>query len=331
MRWKSMNLGRLASVLCAAASLGSCARSQAPDRGKDELPNEAVEEARAFVLSRAQASCDHGFECGLASTNEQTRCLLNYADVELLPDLEAALRAGRTRLNPTLAADCLRLSAEGCSFQVPRVCHNPYEGTLGEGEPCTTSEECSGQALCGPPTDGPDQQHCVPLGEHDSPCVVPQQCASRPDEVPVCVERDGAGVCAASVTSPDGDDGEPCGTWLDGDQWHHAGCNPGLYCLDSTCTPTLDLGEECEPVNRTACGPNAECVGVCEAIIVQPNAGDPCGFRDDHYLDCDARTLACAGDTCQPKGNGQLGDVCDYLQSPACAAGYCSSSGYCKR
>ncbi|MCY1009771.1 hypothetical protein OV079_30255 [Nannocystis pusilla] len=227
----------------AAAPAGALAAARVvPPVTTHPRPRDAAESA----AWEAPLRCDRAIRCGEIGASERERCLRVTRRKSVLHGTERALKAGRYRFDPALAADCLKFLAEA-------PCHVAYE---------VIPDGCLSDAGLYP---------AVPPGgacEHKDECIegtctgtigCPGVCRAHTSEVGGRCDRDTPCsehlFCGGETCRPRGDLGAACS----GIGGTGEGCRPGLLCQyppdggpheprlarPGTCQPPRGLGQSC--------------------------------------------------------------------------------------
>lgn len=301
------------------------------------VPLESVPSESARVLCDTIVSCLGPLADRIGSGSDVCR-----ADVEatfengVLPPLQEAIDAGTVIYDPSRAAACLEEQcALGCDLLIapaPQSCRDAFEGTLAEGEPCSISEECAGDAYCANAAcESGVRGTCTARKASGSACASGDECQAGL-------------VCENAVCrTPSSRSGGSCGgtTGL--------GCPLDEVCVGAsddrpgTCTPRAEvfaaaLGEPCDILAQELCTPDLSCavtgveamapVMTCVAIA---EPGGSCFLAvpemcpEGQYCDADLAMGRLEG-TCQPRpGEGQ-----PCAGSSVCAEGLECIGGTCR-
>ncbi|MCY1071216.1 hypothetical protein OV090_41120 [Nannocystis sp. RBIL2] len=196
-----------------AAAPSPAAASLVPSVNADLRPRDAAASAALATPLR----CDRAIRCGEIGASERERCLRATPRESVLNGTERALKAGRYRFDPELAADCLKFLAEA-------PCHVAYEavpdGCLSDaglrpavppGGACEHKDECI-DGIC--------------TGSYACPGVcraLTSEVGGRCDWDTPCSEHL---FCDGGTCRPRGDLGAAC----EGIGGTGEGCRPGLLC-----------------------------------------------------------------------------------------------------
>ncbi len=256
----------------------------------------------------------------------------------VLPRWLAAVDAGTMTYDPALGSACIAAQRElGCDVFIsasPQACRDMFTGTIAEGDACSVSEECVGDAYCAGSACPDVPGTCTPRKASGEACTSADEC-----QLGLACEN---GVCRAPQSASGGTCGGSTGL----------GCPIDELCVaedgePGTCTPLTTvfdgaIGEPCDLRAFDLCSPELSCVvtGVegttpvmeCETIASSGgacNAGIPEVCPAGEY--CDAQPLMGRFEgTCQPKPGE--GEACAQTASGlACAQGLSCIGGTCAR
>lgn len=249
---------------------------------------------------------------------------------QALPDPapELVRRTQRERLSQTLRR-ALELPGSGMTLSQQSACAAALDRI-----PCDQLADLSSLSRV---------RECQPLGSLTTgqPCTESGQCASGQCSA-VRVGRCGACLATQGV-------GQPCGG-------ANPSCATGLWCLNSTCVPRLEVGAACAGANQPPCQPWLACYKNACAQVNVARRGEPCGMgftacalgstcRDGTCVSLVANGQACGEGVpcsafsfcdfntrrCVPTTFAGLGDRCGAMaQGVPCLEGYCSAQFQCE-
>ena len=205
--------------------------------------------------------------------------------------------------------------AGGAHCDETLACPGSCVASLGEGDTCTSSNECDSGLACMP------ERVCgAPLATGE-PCDSGAQC-----ETGYCNDFEEGRRCAEAPRPFSKLEGEPCELPLD--------CGENLYCPDiyeeaPTCTPAGNLGDPCvNVVFGSSCTRGGYCAldsdpvhGVCVERVA---LGETCTVSEE------CATGICDGDTCAEHSG--LGEPCvtdARCLDAACVGGICTLKPAC--
>ncbi len=286
------------------------------DGGSGPIPIDELE--GAFI----NAACNFYAQCGLI--DDATTCRALNLDIEIDPDVLAAVEAGKVIYHGDKARECLCIVGGSCDrTQFDRnpgsaACDEMFEGTVAAGGQCALDEECISQD-CNVPAcpDACCQGSCVGDAPPARP-IVGESCAINNDCVAsycdfttdICTaykqvgeacnssSQCATGGCVSSVCATLPGPGEPCNATASGTTCRDLGYVCSLS--TSTCVPYGLTGDAC--VNERECSPLYDC-DANQTCQLRSTLGDPCdpqsfGCIDNSY--CDATTMLCTA----PKADG---------------------------
>lgn len=349
---------RWVGAIC-CLSLWAVAACGPPGGGEDGSSSISVDEANEQVTTAAfGAACSAGFECAEKQTPRTVASVSRYGDSSTCrskfsmqfqsgdtTETKEDIEAGLVEYDGNAAADCVEkiesyydsntcIGLLGANFDF-ESCRNAFQGTQGNGDPCTSDDQCeSGYCDQSKNTEkcygacAEDPTEIVgagePCGEESDNICDPEKnlSCSRSDDAEqrVCVEWrsvDEGGSCGSGIVCS-GDlacvDGKCVQTTLKAEDESCApqdatvGCEPGLICnLDlsgsatgeGTCTPPLGQGDECYATSE--CKWNLYCAG---ADLTAGDSGT-CEETKSEGSDCESLSecegaLECSDGTCSP-------------------------------
>lgn len=298
-----------------------------------DKPGDAVAQLAFKVV---ETFCERAVRCGDYADHD-TCVSSNRSDYgQLIVDVNA----GKTRYNPAAADQCLTaigevsglgscLVTEQLGAVFPQACRDSFQGTVADGQPCITSEQCISEscnkAACSSPgrccvgVCNPTAQNPVPVG---APCgqagafCVPEALCQTTASGLMCVTK--------------AQEAESCSVL--------GGCVAGLACVATDTTPIcahLPIeGERCDNVTSLECDVALDfCDPVSGSCLARIPVGGECplGGGCVRYAYCDiglgvcvargafgdrcvANIFACLGDLICEQGRCQfppLGATCD--------------------
>lgn len=206
----------------------------------------------------------------------------------VVPRWQAAIDAGTTSYDPALASACLDAQrALGCSIFLaapPQACRDMFTGTIAEGEACSLSEECAGDAYCASAGCPDVPGTCTARKGNGSACASTDEC----QDGLACEDQ----VCRTPASTSGGSCGGDTGLACPIDEI----CVTEMEGAAGTCTPLTTvfdgaLGDPCDLRAFDFCSPDLSCV-VTGLAGTEPE------------MSCAA--IASSGGTC----NGGIPDMC---------------------
>ncbi len=297
--------------------------------------------------------CNLYVRCGLVE--DVATCRTLDLDVEIDPDLIAAVNAGKVIYHADKGGECLSALSGSCDVVAidhadSVACDETFEGTVAAGGACAIDEECISRSCSVPScSEACCQGTCV----GDTP-------PSRPRVGEACGGTAGYNCVnsfcdsASSTCVPYVTDGQPC--------TQSSECANGLCGADQLCTSLPGPGDACDVTTgesqcrevgytcsatlmkcvarglggdpcttTTDCSPVYQCgtSGTCE---LRPTLGDECGTQAvpsgciDHSY-CDQTTMQCTarksdGSPCTSDSEC-LGGTCDFATSTCMTPAIC--------
>jgi hypothetical protein len=238
-----------------------------------------------FINQYLAAQCALFVRCHTFS--DQAFCLsaLGPNSLRRGASISAVVNVGKASYDGVAAGACLTaLSDTACAdlmspFSAQVVCPQAFTGTVTDGSPCITDQECLAGSFCALTTGvgaAACDRTCVRGGtlcSNDAQCTNGQVCDTT---MPTSTSN---GTCVTPTAA--GAATQPCGTKYR--------CQPGLYCSLSgqppTCVVPAQSGEACVGLNNLSCADGLICVptndGTTAATCMAPAArGQACQFLD---------------------------------------------------
>lgn len=301
----------------------------------DNLPGVSV---REYGTAQRNATCRRLVRCGVMpdiDTCERT----NLGPVWESSHWFDAVDQGLILWHPALAHACIEEQANR-SCELMRspapdsyACSYMYEGTLGDGEPCTFGSQCIGGECWSTDRDNACWVGSCVGTQPPAPVGLGETCGYAP-----CLE----GYCNdINLCVPYGVEGESC----DVDTW----CDRGFDCVANRCQRLPDTGEACSSWCRQisdvcgsdyTCGPAAQLGEACKWDIdcghygrcasgtcITANA--PMGGACTGSWDCADLTAICwfrqeVGTCIPPRDNGE-----SCWEAGDCASKFCDGTFHC--
>lgn len=284
-----------------------------------------------------EAFCDWQHEC---HAYERRRDCIDASDIDQDPQFDYLLRAaaaGRIAYDRDAADACLdAVRDRDCEYvsdvddAEEDVCDRVFRGQVGRNEPCLSTAECAGNAVCGFDP-GCSDQCCVgacrvlpdprevgePCGGSNVECVASAFCNfDGMTGLQTCVARvKVGGDCSFGQTCVEGaacdgercretpvaEAGEPCGDPL-------VECAKGTRCVYDAaagrpyCLTPAQLGAPCDPDGGAGCARfDTFCDPVSRLCTLLPGPGQGCGAGQClPYATCSGDVFADAGDRVEP-------------------------------
>jgi hypothetical protein len=277
----------LITILTSLAALGACKGGGGP------IPLDDLEDAVVETL------CQRSVDCG--EYPDLATCVAVSGFNSNLPEIQAAVDAGRVVYNDGLAGDCLdAFGSIGCTLteqlsqdleDLLAVCDEVFEGTVADGATCYINEEC----------------------------------VSRDCDVPSCMETCCAGTCVPAVADPPAlaigsDCANDPGNCVDG-----AYCHYDVMTQAQTCTAQVAAGGACDQFDSCASGLVCTQDGQTATCKAAPGTGDPCTVDsfgcDDPRNFCDPTSLTCLARKAEGAACNSEADEC--VDWATCTGGTC--------
>ncbi len=278
----------------------------------------------AYLERRTAAICAWKVSCGLVVADAHCRGI-EVVDAFEVATLDAVV-AGRAHYDGTAAHECLAgLAARGCTVfdlynRAPRelgVCAQVFEGTVGTGGACRSSDECS-SAFCNVPTNPVDGPTCGvgACGTVDRIASIGESCAGgRACDFDAYCADDGNCRPAQQV-------GEPCGGEL-GDCEAALHCQGGVGTERGVCRRLVPEGDTCETLYGPGCD-RLDNVCFADRCQARRQAGESC----QDGAPCVA-LATCADGTCVPLSLACTFDADCGGAGLECASGACKLTPTC--
>lgn len=296
-RREEIRVSRLRRTALSIASLSLVAC------GGDDTPSAVADFATRVIAT----FCERGVRCG--DYADRASCVeSNRADYsQLIIDVNA----GKTHYDPAAGTACLLgigavpglgscILTEQLGASPPQACRDAVRGTIADGEPCVTSEQCISKTcnkgacefpgiccvgVCNPTVNNP-----VPVGgacgAPGSYCVAEALCQNEPAGL-TCVAKANAdeacallGGCVAGLACVPTDsepvcghvpvEGEPCDSVVPGCDLAVDFCDPAT----GACQPRIRVGHSCP--RGVGCVNYAYCHSMTLTCVARGGRGDPC-------------------------------------------------------